>query len=352
MSINDYYTLKPLIPRWIQILGRRLRVRHQVKGVRHCWPIDETCGAPPPVWPGWPEGKRFALVLTHDVEQRAGVAKCEHLAELEQQLGFKSTFGFVPLRYSTPERLLTVLRKQGFEIMVHDFNHDGKLYRSRKIFEQRHGSINFFLERWSTRGFGSGSSLHHLAWINELNIDFDISSYDVDPFEPQPCGLGRIFPFWVQQPTDGGRGYVELPYTLPQDFTLFILMQERDNAIWRRKLDWIAEKGGMALIKAHPDYMAFGNNDRGIDRYPVEFYTDFLRYVRERYNGEFWLAQPSEVARYWRELSPSDHANAIAFRDMFCRYCREAHEKGWFSDYRPLRPRIFRESIGLSHKAP
>jgi len=32
------------------------------------WPIKPGSEVPPPGWPGWPEGKQFALVLTHDVE--------------------------------------------------------------------------------------------------------------------------------------------------------------------------------------------------------------------------------------------------------------------------------------------
>ena len=52
-------------------------------------------------------------------------------------------------------------------------------------------------------------------------------------------------------------GYVELPYTLPQDSTLFLLLREKTNGIWKTKLDWIAQHGGMALLNTHPDYMRF-----------------------------------------------------------------------------------------------
>jgi hypothetical protein len=70
--------------------------------------------------------------------------------------------------------------------------------------------------------------------------------YDTDPFEPQPDGMGTIFPCWVQ---DGlpAKGFVELPDTPSQDFTLFVLMKERNIDIWKKKIDWIIEKGGMAL---------------------------------------------------------------------------------------------------------
>ncbi|MBZ5723520.1 MAG: hypothetical protein LAP87_00845 [Acidobacteriia bacterium] len=335
MIARAYYLLKPLIPRWAQIALRRGRARRLWQRNRHCWPILEEAGAPPAAWPGWPDGKRFALVLTHDVELGSGMSRCEQLADLEEERGFRSAFAFVPLRYRTPERLRRTLADRGFEVLVHDLYHDGKLYRDRQTFTQRRPAINEFLRSWQARGFASGSMHHNLPWIGELEIDYDISTFDVDPFEPQACGLSRIFPYWVQPPAGDGRGFVEMPYTLAQDFTLFILLGEQSNAIWRRKLDWIAEKGGMALIKTHPDYMAFHGDDKRMDRYPVGFYADFLDYVRARYGDEVWLAHPSEVARYWRGLAPAGTggADAITWQNTFCATCRQAHRAGWLKHY-------------------
>ena len=94
-------------------------------------------------------------------------------------------------------------------------------------------------------------------------------------------------------------GYVELPYTLPQDFTLFVLLQENTAGIWQRKLDWIAEHGGMALFITHPDYMAFSDKrSNTAGEYPVELYKQFLEYVRARYSGQYWQALPREVAAH------------------------------------------------------
>lgn len=335
MTLDWYYTVKPFIPRWIQIQSRRRIAREVWRRNRHNWPVLEVAGVAPPAWPGWPNGKRFALVLTHDVELDFGVSRCEKLASLEEERGFRSAFAFVPLRYETPEPLRHALVDRGFEIMVHDLYHDGKLFRDRRTFEERRPQINSFMERWKTRGFATGAMHHNLPWISELDIDFSISTYDVDPFEPQAGGLSRIFPLWVQPPTCGGHGFVEMPYTLPQDFTLFILLGEQSNAIWRRKLDWIADHGGMALIKTHPDYMTFRTDDKRMDRYPVELYTDFLDYVRARYGDQFWLAHPSAVAQYWRGLRPAGvgHVNPIMSQPTFCDSCRRAHAEGWLSQY-------------------
>ena len=141
---------------------------------------------------------------------------------------------------------------------------------------------------------------HNLDWIGQLDIEYDSSTFDTDPFEPQPDGMGTLFPFWVQNGS-ASKGYVELPYTLPQDFTLFVLMKERTIDIWKKKLDWIVERGGMALLITHPDYMKCTKGKCGLEEYPAEFYEEFLGYVKKNYEGQFWNPLPKEVARFWKE---------------------------------------------------
>jgi glycosyltransferase involved in cell wall biosynthesis len=344
MDINLYYSLKPLIPRKLQLTLRQRRASHQRRTCHH-WPISLDAGNPPLGWPGWPEGKRFAVVLTHDVEGSAGIAHCEQLARLNEEKGLRCTFGFVPLRYETPGRLRRALLERGHEVVVHDLYHDGKLFRSLPKFTEARNEINRYLQEWKTRGFSSGAMHHNLPWISQLNIDYSTSTYDVDPFEPQACGSGRIFPYWVQSPDGKGTGFVELPYTLPQDFTLFILLQERSNAIWRKKLDWIATKGGMALIKTHPDYMVFPNESKRIDGYPAGLYSDLLNYITERYEDDAWFAQPSEVASYWRGLRLGDNDKSIEGSEAFCASCRQAHAAGWLREGYPRIGNLLHQAV-------
>ena len=94
-----YYKLKPWIPRVIQLGIRRSVVRIQKRKHGDVWPIDERAAIPPEGSTGWPEGKRFALVLTHDVDTERGVGRCRDLAVLEEGLGVRSSFNFVPERY-------------------------------------------------------------------------------------------------------------------------------------------------------------------------------------------------------------------------------------------------------------
>jgi hypothetical protein len=329
-----FYAMKPLVPRWLQLVLRRRRLLALFDRHVATWPVWDEAAAAPAGWPGWPDGKRFALVLTHDVEHARGVKHCDHVAELERDRGMRSAFAFVPERYETPPALRERLREQGFEIMVHGLKHDGKLFRDRATFERRARAIRAIMEEWGTRGFAAPAAHHHFEWLSELDLDYDISSYHFDPFEPQPCGLGRIFPFWVGDPDGSGRGFVELPYTLPQDFTLYVLLRERSSAMWRMTLDWIARRGGMALVKTHPDYMAFGPADRGSERYPAQRYAELLDHVRRSYGDSAWVALPSEVAAYWRSLG-SLAGGAITSQPTFCPLCRASHARGWMRDYAP-----------------
>ena len=259
-----YYNLKPFIPRPLRTSVRRRLAERMRKRVGGVWPIMPGSEIAPKGWSGWPGGHKFGLVLTHDVEGKSGLDRCRALMQIEMELGFRSSFNFVPEgSYRVPAALREELLENGFEVGVHDLRHDGRLFRSAAGFERRASRINSYLRDWGAVGFRSGFMLHKLDWLHELDIDYDMSTFDTDPFEPQPEGRHTIFPFLVQRAKlnddsiEFEKAYAELPYTLPQDSTLFVLLQETTPEIWLRKLDWVASHGGMALINTHPDYMSF-----------------------------------------------------------------------------------------------
>jgi hypothetical protein len=294
-----YYRLKPVIPRSVQIFIRRNIVRIRRKKYLDIWPIDVHAATPPSGWSGWPEGKRFALILTHDVDTGKGAERCHALANLEESLGFRSSFNFVPERYKVLPEWRNYLMDRGFEVGVHGLYHDGKYFYSKEIFHERVIKINRYLKEWNAVGYRSPSMLRKLDWFCALDILYDASTFDTDPFEPQPDGVRTIFPFSVhgEKPE---QGFVELPYTLPQDFTLFILMKEKNIEIWKKKLDWIERKGGMALLNTHPDYMNFGDKKMGMEECPIGYYEEFLNYVKNTYGQEYWHVLPKEMAFWWK----------------------------------------------------
>jgi hypothetical protein len=323
--------------------ARRARARQQ-----GAWPIHLGSERTPRNWPGWPEGKRFALVLTHDVESAVGAGRCRAVMAIEKELGFRSSFNLIPEgSYAVSPALLEEIKLSGGEVGVHDLRHDGTLYRSKADFDRGAPVINRYLKAWQASGFRGAFMHHNLDWLHQLHIQYDASTFDTDPFEPQPQGVYTIFPFWVPAPPAEARGpafavpgaksdvqptalgdselgdrksertaalprpgYVELPYTLPQDSTLFLLFREPTIEIWRTKLDWVAQHGGMALLNVHPDYLRFGDAPASPKEYPALHYHTFLRYVRNRYQGEFWHALPSEVSSYFRAASGCDRSVA------------------------------------------
>lgn len=255
---------------------------------------------PPPGWIGWPDGKQFALVIQHDVDTQKGHDNCCRLMDVEERLGVCSCYNIVPERYTVSDELLKEIKKRGFGLGVHGLRHDGKLFLSYDGFRKRAAKINNYLHKWNVRGYSSPSMLSKLEWMHHLDIDYSTSTFDTDPFEPQQSPVNTIFPFIVNN-TSGKKGFVELPYTLVQDFTLFVILQEKTLKYWETKLDWIATHGGMALFNTHPDYMNFGNDSRyKMEEYPVRFYTDFLRGIQETYKGRYWNARPEEVAAFFR----------------------------------------------------
>ena len=307
MLMKMYYLLKPILPRGLRMSLRRWRAERRRRSSADIWPIDPGSSPAPPGWPGWPEGKRFGLVLTHDVEGKKGYERVPRLVELTQKYGFRACFNFVPVcEYQVTPAMLDLLERAGFEAGVHGLRHDGKLFQSPKKFAGKAARIRDTMCRWGAVGFRAPLMQHRLGWMHELGAEYDCSTFDVDPFEPEPDGMRTIFPFWVQGP--GNRGFVELPYTLVQDFNLFKILGEQSIDIWKKKLDWLAEHGGMALINTHPDYMSM-NGSPARDEYPVARYEEFLRYLREKYSDQYWHALPREVSRYYRAKLPAASRN-------------------------------------------
>lgn len=294
--LNLYYFVKPAIPRNIRLALRGYIASWQRRRRANVWPINEAAAQRPVWWSGWPGGKRFAFVLTHDVEGQRGLERCRLLANLEMDLGFRSSFNFVPEgEYDTPSSLRQFLTDHGFEVGLHDLHHDGTLYRSKPEFSAAANRINQHLQRWQAVGFRSAFMLHNLEWLKELNILYDASTFDTDPFEPQPDGANTIFPFWVAR--SDSSGYVELPYTLPQDSTLFLVLGEKTTEVWKRKLDWVAQHGGLALVNVHPDYLAFEGR-AGRAEFPAALYKEFLTHVSAHFGDSAWRALPRDVAQF------------------------------------------------------
>lgn len=233
--------------------------------------------------PLWPNGHRFAFVLTHDVESAEGLGFIRTVADLEEELGFRSSFNFVPEDYSVDWSLIEELRQRGFEVGIHGLKHDGTLFNSRKNFERCASLINGYLRQFDAVGFRSPLTHRNPEWMQLLDIEYDLSFFDTDPFEPIPGGTMSLYPFFLGH-------FVELPYTLVQDYTLTDILKQRTPALWLEKTEFIREVKGMALLNSHPDYLKKPGH--------LEIYSAFLCAMCAQ--NDSWHALPRDVARWWK----------------------------------------------------
>jgi peptidoglycan/xylan/chitin deacetylase (PgdA/CDA1 family) len=300
-QLRLYYRIKRLLPREFWLSARRAFIRLGKTPEFPAWPLEDgvdrllrfsaLCNLlaadvdeAPFAW-FWPEAHHAALILTHDVESAEGLRLAIELADLEEERGLRSSFNVVGAQYDVDYGILRELGHRGFEVGLHGLYHDRSLFSSREEFERQLPGLGEAAERFGAVGFRSPATYRVLDWLEELPADYDCSVPHSDPYEPQPGGCCSVWPFLL------GR-IVELPYTLPQDHTLFTLLRDRSADRWLRQVDAIERRFGLIQCLSHPDPGYLGDPDKRT------LYRDFLDAVAER--PGLWKALPREVADWWR----------------------------------------------------
>jgi peptidoglycan/xylan/chitin deacetylase (PgdA/CDA1 family) len=241
----------------------------------------------------WPDGKRFALCLTQDIDTAAGLAVAAEIARDQAERGLGCCWFIVGAGYDVDDATAASLREHG-EIGLHDMHHDNRIaFMDDGARAERLDSAAGLIERFGIRGFRSPSMLRTPALMDALAERFAWDSSIPDSgLYPAPNGCGTVFPFMR-------RGLLVLPATVPPDGQLIARGLDPDGVVqaWIGKLDWIAAAGGVAVHLAHPE--------RGFsaDEPMREAYRRFLDHVRQR--DDAWVALPSQIADHWRAREAS-----------------------------------------------
>lgn len=80
-----------------------------------------------------------------------------------------------------------------------------------------------------------------------------------------------------------------------------------------------------SISKHTPDYMTFETENKGIEEYPIRYYTDILQYIQTRYAGQYWHVCPGELAEFFFEHAdqkPWPQTNG----EILCPSCRSVFD--------------------------
>lgn len=303
---RGYYTLRPLLPVALRKHLQRRSLRGWQQRQFPSWPIDRTVdlffehllslalkvgdiASVPFIW-FWPEGQSGCVVMTHDVETQEGLDDCDDLMALDSSFGIPSSFQLIPGgRYRVSRTMLKTMRGRGFEVNVHDWNHDGTLFRNRNRFAERAARINRAAAEWEVNGFRSGALYRNADWLSSLEVAYDMSAPNVAHLDPQHGGCCTLFPWFVGKT-------LEIPVTMTQDYSLFNILNSYSLDLWKEQFKLVLKGHGMASFIVHPDYIQ--------ERRARGTYRDLLSYIRElRAKRNLWVTQPGDVNQWWRERS-------------------------------------------------
>jgi glycosyltransferase involved in cell wall biosynthesis len=298
-----YYAMRPAMSVATRKHFQRLYFLGRDKRPFPAWPVDRTVEnvfeqllvlamksrelkKVPFIW-FWPEGAPSCTILTHDVETSKGIDYCPQLMDLTDSFGIKSSFQIVPeKRYAVGESFLKTIRDRGFEINVHDLNHDGRLFSDRQQFLRRAERINRYAKQFGALGFRSAVMYRNTDWHQALDVSYDMSIPNVAHLDPQRGGCCTVLPFFVGK-------ILELPVTTTQDYTLFHIMSDYSIRLWKQQISLIRQKHGLISFIIHPDYI--------IDDKARDVYAELLRYLSDlRAQKETWITLPREVDIWWR----------------------------------------------------
>ncbi len=303
---NLYYSLRPVMHANIRRKIKKFRLTDWRGVAFPSWPVDTTVedlneqvlllsmkaagiNRMPFIW-FWPDGARSSVIVTHDVEERAGLEFCAELMAIDDRFNIKASFQLVPEgRYRLSDDVVGAIRDRGFEVNIQDLNHDGQLFRSKDEFLRRAERINHYGELYGAKGFRAGVLYRNQEWFDALKFSYDMSVPNVAHLDPQRGGCCTVMPYFIGD-------ILELPVTTTQDYMLFHLLEDYSLDLWKKQIEIILKKNGLISFIIHPDYM--------IEQKARSVYESLLEHLQQlRSEKKLWFAVPGEVDQWWRQRS-------------------------------------------------
>ena len=192
-------------------------------------------------------------------------------------------------RYEVTQEFLDSITRRGFEVIIQDLNHDGRLFQDREEYLRRVKKINEYGLKFGAKGFRSAVLYRNQAWFDSLKFSYDTSVPSVGHLEPQHGGCCTLMPYFIGN-------ILELPVTTTQDYALFNYLNKYTLTLWERQIEVIMQQNGLINFIVHPDYITTPREQK--------LYTSLLAHLSNLSRSKgLWLALPGEVDRWWRQRS-------------------------------------------------
>ncbi len=122
--------------------------------------------------PFWPNNKKFAILLTHDVDSDLIFRDNKVLKsflKIEENLSFRSAWYFVTHKYRLDHKQISKLQKAGHEIGFHGDIHDYRLaFLKQSKMRKRLERCKEFIENYNVKGGRSPAFLRTPAFLEVL----------------------------------------------------------------------------------------------------------------------------------------------------------------------------------------
>ena len=263
------------------------------------WLIRESlraAGAREPVLQSlWPENKKYAVCLTHELSGTSRRRWIEEVARIEEGRGITSSwFASGARSHGGLTDSLDSVRAHGHEVGLLGDRFGPILALCSDIAVRRRlDRSEQFIRRWEVRGFRSSSTISSAILrtvLGEFEL-YDSSIPDIDPFSPADAGRGCncVHPYRIN-------GIPEVPITLPKPERLIALGQSPEEMMerWGEKIRWIKEMRGVAVFSSQHGMDLFGRRSKAAPSRWLSLYEGFLDKIQD--DGDAWITTSAAVA--------------------------------------------------------
>ncbi|TFG33070.1 hypothetical protein EU527_08860 [Candidatus Thorarchaeota archaeon] len=257
--------------------------------------------------------KEFGVIMTHDIDTRKGYEYgFSKFIEMERAEDIVSTYNIVPSsnEYDLDVDQITSLVRERFDFGMHGLHHDGNFAflseseQRMRIFESSKRAEELRLPSKGYRAPWLHRTKMMVRYLTEARFDWDSSFPDTDDstIGYASTGCRTIFPFYPLY-YDGNNwqrsSVLEIPVSMPQDWTLlyyYKLSEESILRVWKKKMNYIKSKGGLAVFIVHPDQEDFGHPKRH------KAYRQLLQIIKE---ADPEILTCSDLAKRWKKRFPA-----------------------------------------------